>query len=172
MYINLEDITRIMLGFAPERFPSEPGGPRFRKHMHALAARTIGALPPSVESPTPRFTGQGSRSTLRATRGGPQICGVQYSIPNRFRIDTPKRLKIAATQRKQSSRIISNRYKKTGVCNARLEAVPVAPDTSFPLRAGRPALRFRRVFVRHSIANSTQTANFAAHKIIRNAATD
>ena len=161
-----------MLYYAPERFPSEPGGPCLREHMHALVARAIEAPPPPLGGPAPRFTGRGSRTTLRGAQRGTQICGVQYPIPNRFRIDTPKRLKIAATQRKQSSRVISNRYKNRGSCEAPFVAVPVAPDPSLPLKVGRPALSFRRVFVRHSISMPTQRANFATHKIIRNAAND
>jgi hypothetical protein len=161
-----------MLGYAPERFPSEPGGPCLREHMHALVARAIEAPPPSLGSPATRFTGHGSRSTLRGTREATQICGVQYSFPNQILIDIPKRLKIAATQTKQSSRVISNRYKNRGSCEARFAADPVAPDPSLPLKAGRPALSFRRVFVRHSISMPTQRAYFATQKIIRNAATD
>jgi len=168
-----------MLYYAPERFLSEPGGSRLREPMHALAARANEALPPRLGGPAPRFTGDGSRTTLRGTQRGTQIRGVQYSIPNRFLIDTPTRLKIAATQRKQASRTISNRYKNRGSCEARFVADPVAPDPSLPLKADRPALlalsfegSFRRVFVRHSVANLTPRGNFATHKIIRNAATD
>ena len=41
-----------------------------------------------------------------------------FSIPTAFRIATSKRLKSAATRRKQSSPLISNRYKKGGSKNA------------------------------------------------------
>jgi hypothetical protein len=137
MYSNIQDNTRIILGFGPDRFPSEPGGPRLREHMRTLVARAIEALPPSFRCPTLRFAGHGSRSTPSGTRSGTQICGVQYSIPNRFRIDTPKRLKIAATQRKQSSRLISNRYKNRGVLRGAIRsgsrsAGPFAPAQGRP----------------------------------------
>jgi hypothetical protein len=69
-----------------------------------------------------RAPARGSRGTL-----APQICGVQYSIANRFLIDRQKRLEMAATHRKQSSRVISNRYKKRGSCEARLAEFQEAP---------------------------------------------
>jgi len=62
-----------------------------------------------------RATARTSLTTL-----APQICGVQYSIPNAFLIDRLKRLETAATHRKQSSRVISNRMKKRGSYDARL----------------------------------------------------
>jgi hypothetical protein len=109
--INAGDNKIIMLGFAPGRFPSEPGGPRLREHIIGIPA-------------------------ARARRGT-QICGLQYSIPNRFRIDTPKRLKIAATQRKQSSQVISNRYKNRGDMRG---AIRIGSSSAgpFTLTHGRP----------------------------------
>jgi hypothetical protein len=125
-----------MLGFAPERFPAEPGGPRLREPMRTLAARANEALPPRLEGRAPRFTGHGSRTTLRGIRRDTQICGVQHSIPNQILIGRPKRLEIAATQTKQSSRLICNRYKNRGAFEARLDAVRVPPHSSRRLPSG------------------------------------
>jgi hypothetical protein len=47
-----------------------------------------------------------------------QICGVQYSIPNRFLTGTPKQLEIAVTRTKQNTEVISNRDTNTTPSNA------------------------------------------------------
>src|ERR1700683_3504361 len=65
------------------------------------------------------FTGHGSRTANHTLSRRTQICGVQYSISDRFLIDTPKRLEIDATRTKQSSQVISNRYKIEGSPEAR-----------------------------------------------------
>ena len=153
MYIDVEDNTRIILGFAPKRFVSDPEGtasaspsPRTNAYRRGGSqtrpafVRIIShpRIPePRLERRAPRFAGHGSRTTLRGTRRDTQICGVQCSILNRFRIDTPKRLKIAATQRKQSSRVISNRYKNRGVLRGAIRsgsrsAGPFAPAQGRP----------------------------------------
>ncbi len=133
-----------MLGFAPERFSSEPGGPRLRGRMRPLAARVIHSLPTSLSCPTPGLTSHGSRCTdhgprvaPHGTRTGPQICGAQYSIPNRFLIGTPKQLEIAVTLGKQNTAVVSNRDTNTTPSNAirpSLVGLAGAPSAS---RSGR-----------------------------------
>jgi hypothetical protein len=74
------------------------------------------------------FTGHGSRSANRTLFARTQICGVQYSLSDRFLIDTPKRLEIAVTRRKQSSQVISNRYKIAGSFEPQPRAFHAALD--------------------------------------------
>jgi len=58
------------------------------------------------------------RSSLSRRAPHFSIFPLPFSVPTAFRIATSKRLKIAVTPRKQSSPLISNRYKKGGSKNA------------------------------------------------------
>jgi hypothetical protein len=72
-----------------------------------------------------------------------QICGVQYSIPNRFLIGTPKQLEIGVNRTKRNTAVISNRDKNTTPSNAicpLIEGLAGGPSASRSGRHRRPGL--------------------------------
>jgi hypothetical protein len=66
-----------------------------------------------------------------------QICGVQYSIPNRFLTETPKQLEIAVTHTKQNTEVISNRDTNTTPSNAIRPLIVGLADAPSASRSGR-----------------------------------
>jgi hypothetical protein len=79
-----------------------------------------------------------------------QICGVQYSIPNRFLTGTPKQLEIAVTHTKQNTEVTSNLDTNTTPSNAirpsivRLAGAPSASQSGRDTRAGLSHHHFSR----------------------------
>jgi len=83
------------------------------------------------------------RSTVESRpKEATQICGVQYSIPNRFLTGTPKQLEIVATRTKQNTEVVSNRDTNTTPSNAicplivRLAGAPSASRSGRDTQAG------------------------------------
>jgi hypothetical protein len=66
-----------------------------------------------------------------------QICGVQYSIPNRFLTGTPKQLEIAVTRTKQNTEVISNRDTNTTPPNAIRPSIAGLVGAPSASRSGR-----------------------------------
>jgi len=87
------------------------------------------------------FASRGSRGAHRALPRGTQICGVQYSISVPFLIETRKRLKIAATQRKHSSPLTSNRHNFVGCFEPRSRTRRILANPSGGFSAGPVSYR-------------------------------
>ena len=87
-----------------------------------------------------------------------------FSIPAAFRIVTSKRLKTAATPRKQSSRLISNRYKKGASQNAsRCGSCSAGPG--FVRHAFLPTVPLSRRAPNYPLSPSPLTETSHPHKL-------
>ncbi len=101
---------------------------------NAIRASLVGlaGAPSASRSGRERRVGFSQHQLSRATRipnqQTPSLSPPSRVIQTPFLIGTPKRLKITATPRKQSSRATSNRYKKRGSYETRFVVVLVAPD--------------------------------------------
>jgi hypothetical protein len=85
-----------------------------------------------------------------------QICGVQYSIPNRFLTGTPKQLEIVATHTKQDTEVISNRDTNTTPSNA---ICPLIVGLAGAPSASRSGRNRRAGLSHHHLSNASPIPN-------------
>ena len=84
-----------------------------------------------------------------------QICGVQYSIPNRFLTGTPKQLEIGVNRTKQNTAVISNRDTNTTPSNAIRPSIVGLAGAPSASRSGRDT---RAGFSHHHVTRGTPIA--------------